>query len=684
MRRELVLALFLSLIVCDPASARPVLTGASSIGLFDANLAYTSGSFLPLSSYDVSSIRPLTTAAWTAAARPVHRVAADGVSLIVVRLRLPGMTTRAVTIDLVSDEPEADPGSLWRIDDGRLVDTSEAGGAIQTSANDAPPLSVPSVVVDGQRYAFALYRAPRNFDTATGSTAHLASRTARIVAHDSGSTLTETLTIVRPLVVFIHGTAADNDTWLPFALWRNSGNEVHGFTGGTLPFQATRISFNWIWNATGGVRDNAVSILTQLTVALRDWREATGAAATQADVVTHSFGGVVARQMIQTQPDPNPLSRRSLENFRTAANWGHGSVHKLITLAATHRGAATANTAAYINAQGSVRGLARETACGEGAYIDKGAIRDQMVLSDALKGLGESRVPGHAIAGAARATLDPSGNYLLSLTALIFADKSDGPYERASSANNSACPSDTLSNYVFNLDPNVPPVLGSGTKCSVVPNYDLVVSVDSALGLMPPTATTTASDLDLVGFLNHSAFHDPTYGSAAIVDKVSERVVFLLTQDTGSQHFASFPAVGSVPPTALEERFTKEFDPAWLEVGTRCPAPSYSATCPAYRALQVIPAQLHLEDSTRMPLTVYGLLDGEWVLAYSPTSKDSTSRNCRITLTTSDSSVATISTNEVTGAQSVVAAGAGATSITVTVQGAGKVSVPVTVADVHD
>jgi pimeloyl-ACP methyl ester carboxylesterase len=572
------------------------------------------------------------------------------------------------------------------IDDGQLVDASVLGGAIDSSrvVTEKPSLSVPSFVVGRRRFAFVLYRAPRNFDTTTGSTAQLESRTVRITAWDASFTITETLTVVRPLVVFIHGTSADNDAWLPFPLWRDSANEVHGFTAGTLPFHATRISFHWIWNATGGVRENAASILAQLVVALRDWSEATGTAATQADVVTHSFGGFIARQVIQTQPDPNPLSRRTLQNFRAAANWGHGSIHKLITLAATHRGAATANTTAYINAKGGTPGLARETACGHGVYIDKGALRDQMVLSEALKALGESRVPGHAIAGAGRAALDPSGSYSQGFLALFFADTFNGPYQQAAGANKSACLTDTLTNYVFNLDPNVPPVSGSDKTCSIEPNYDLVVSVDSSLGLIPPIATTTAADLGLVGFLNHSAIHDPGFGSAAIVEKVSDRVVFLLTRGTTSQYFSYFPAVTSVSATALEERFSKEFEPAWLDVGTRCPSPSYTPGCPAYAELQVIPAHLRLEDSTPMPLLVYGLLDGEWVVAYSPTSSDSTSRNCPIALTSFDPSVAAISANDVTGAQTVVAAGVGATSITVSVRGAGDLVVPVTVTGTED
>jgi hypothetical protein len=206
---------------------------------------------------------------------------------------------------------------------------------------------------------------------------------------------------------------------------------------------------------------------------------------------------------------------------------------------------------------------------------------------------------------------------------------------------------------------------------------------------MPTGATTTALDLDpsgnLIGRLNHLALHDPAFGSAQIVETISDRVAFLLKQATTSPYFSYFPAVNSVPPTPLEERFTQEFDSSLLESGSSCPAPSYDSTCPAYSGVQVVPAQLLLEDSTPTPLYVYGLLDGEWRLAHSPTSSSSTSRNCAVSLSSSDSNVVDFMTNSVTGAQTAVAKGVGIATIEVGVQGVvGTVSVPVTVGRIGD
>ena len=317
--------LLLALLGAALATIKPA--GADSpVQFFDASIAYTSGIFVPVPKYDASTVSPFTTSSWDRSSRSVRRITADGVSLLIVRVQLPRSGATRVNAALVSDHPEADPGSLWTISDQAVVDRSPAGGGVDETSGRTR-LDIPTVIVGHQRYAFFIYRAPRNFDRPTGSTAHVASRTVELVLHAGRQPehpiFREMLTIVRPLVVFVHGTFANNDAWAQFPLWQNSANELQNFQPlpGTLPFAADRISFNWIWNATGGVVENAETILAQLVASVRYWREATGVAATQADVVTHSFGGFVARQTAQTQPDPNPLASDNRRNFRAAANW---------------------------------------------------------------------------------------------------------------------------------------------------------------------------------------------------------------------------------------------------------------------------------------------------------------------------------------------------------------------------
>ena len=658
-------------------------TASPQFQFFDANIRYTSGIFVPLATYTPTSVRPFTTQTWSDSARPVSRVAADGTTLLLIRAELPSGVGSA-TFSVRSEQlPAADPGSLWAVDDHTVVDASSQGGIIDTHPPGPSTLTISTVVVGSRTFAFFLYRAPRNFDG--GATGSLPGRTVSVllVSPSTGPPATiASLTIVRPLVVFVHGTFVDNDAWTSFPLWLESANELDDWqpsSSSTLPFATDRISFNWIWNATGGVVDDAATILPQLVRAVRDWREATGTAATQADVVTHSFGGFVARQVVQTQPDQNPLTPAGNGNFRTAANWGHGAIHKLITLAATHRGSAVANATAFLNRHGLLPGFARFFACLTGQYVDKGALRDQMVLSPALRALGQTRVPGHAVVGSGRAVLDPSGSYTgRARTFGGFLDQPFGPY--ATALHDPSCAYDAFYNFAFNLDKNVPPFTGSGATCSETPNYDLTVSASSSQGHMPEDATTTPADLErssglsLIGKLNHAGFLDPSAGSAAIVGAVSNRLVFLLQQPTTSSSFSPFPAVASAMPTVVEQLFSDLVDPSWLQTGGLCTPPLYRPGCTAaYSRIKVVPERLVLEDSTPAPLYVYGLLNGQWVLAYAPTplvdSPPPVNRNCAVTLVSSAPTVVSFVTNPDTGAKVPVATGIGTATISLTVQG---------------
>ena len=68
--------------------------------------------------------------------------------------------------------------------------------------------------------------------------------------------------------------------------------------------------------------ENGRTILEQLNGHMEYWRTTTLTAGTQADVVTHSFGGFVAREAAQLQADPNPMTFDEAHNFRSASNWG--------------------------------------------------------------------------------------------------------------------------------------------------------------------------------------------------------------------------------------------------------------------------------------------------------------------------------------------------------------------------
>src|SRR5262249_14510186 len=142
-----------------------------------------------------------------------------------------------------------------------------------------------------------------------------------------------------------------------------------------------------------------------------DYRRRTGVAATQVDLVAHGYGGLIARALWQARQDNSFLDGDAGRNFRSAANWGHGLCHKLITLGTPHRGSALANALAHLNANGQVPGRVRELGYLSGEYIDRGGVRDQMILSRVQDRLRTTSVPAHAFIGSGQVELDRTGSY---------------------------------------------------------------------------------------------------------------------------------------------------------------------------------------------------------------------------------------------------------------------------------
>ena len=67
-------------------------------------------------------------------------------------------------------------------------------------------------------------------------------------------------------------------------------------------------------------------MLSQITTFINNFRTARNVAAAQADIVAHSMGGLMTRKVAQ------------LNNFSSAASFGVGPVHKLITIGTPHLG----------------------------------------------------------------------------------------------------------------------------------------------------------------------------------------------------------------------------------------------------------------------------------------------------------------------------------------------------------
>lgn len=575
--------------------------------VFDANIQYTSGVPIPLQA--AGDLGKLTTHEWLTSARSVSRAAADGVTLLLLRVHLSDSDAGPVTFRVEQGSAEGPLGSLWPVDAASLTDTSAEGGARDQLDGGGPPgegpaiLTVPPVEIDDERWAFAIYRTPRNFDLpGAAADGGLPQRTVKLrasIPRSNGPDSEEEhlFSLVRPLVVFVHGTWDKPGTWEQFPVYQGSQKVVdpNAFwiqDAPSAPFYAGRLSFWEVKDAGGSVLLNARWLLPQISRLLDAWRSSAHVAATQIDVVTHSYGGTSMRYVAQTQSDPNPLTRGAV-NYRRLENWGHGYMHKLITLAATHRGSALANHAAKTNK--SSGGLLNKLFASQQHPIDQGAGEDQFVLSEAVRAMRQTRVPGHAFIGSG--DLEHSGAALQSEVIPFsmgwYFDRPGGPYRRAGIPSPDYLHWDfqalrRLSNYVFNLSHT------ARTDELGEPNYDLTVSAVSSRGGMPSGAYSTVQDLDVSG-LEGKVSHLNQTGNADI----SRRVQFLLKQSIGSQYFAYFPAPADAAPTTVEKKLSNrsQFDPAWLQIKSVIPLPASAPGAGLAAARRPAPAKPSLTTS---------------------------------------------------------------------------------------
>ncbi len=146
-----------------------------------------------------------------------------------------------------------------------------------------------------------------------------------------------------------------------------------------------------------------------IQAALTYFRDALGFAATQADVVGHSMGGVLPRVYARGAPlperaaDADPLSPGA-GWYRRADNFHQGDINRLITIGSTHKGSHVPGFLQHFKRLNPVTGdvFWRVGNWLSDGKVARGAFTDQIPASLALLGLGPTRVPAHAIAAVAK------------------------------------------------------------------------------------------------------------------------------------------------------------------------------------------------------------------------------------------------------------------------------------------
>lgn len=242
-------------------------------------------------------VRPPTAALATAGA-PVHSVAADGVTQVLLRAKVGGAGTASFSVvgGLASD------GSL------SANATTLAWGPTVTN--------LATSIIGGQHYVFALYRSPPDFNRGGDETAK--TRTATITmtfTPASGAVVNQSVTIGigRPPVVVVH------DLWSSCVGWIDNPGSIMSreILPQDQPFALTCVAYDATFHK--GLVANRTFVAEFVTQALEKQRE-TGVAVTQVDVIGHGVGGILARRYID---EPS---------FARFDNFNAGSFNRLILL----------------------------------------------------------------------------------------------------------------------------------------------------------------------------------------------------------------------------------------------------------------------------------------------------------------------------------------------------------------
>lgn len=582
-----------------------VRTKAPILESFDANPHFTFPNLLPLdesSEYFLESLADFEPLGLGEDENPqVSAIAADGVSLLLLRVTFPEAVEGQVTftLDHPADGPRAPLGTLWAVDSVDL--RSEEGDAgdwdLEAPAGNTS-VSVETFSHDQKAYAFALYRAPRNFDW-DESAIPGASRTDRIrpvtikadfssdsSGESNGATMYKGVYVVRPPVLLVHGIWDSPSGWDNFPLWKGSANEENAFLSldPNYPFIAYRPSY-WI-NNDGRLATNARIILGEFYRIISEFRTTSAfnpygisrIAAAQADVVTHSYGGPITRMAAQLAPDNDPRTIAGATNFRNRYNWGYGYIHKLITVSGPHKGSPMSAHTARVNEMSGGLLATLPVLFGREQRIHCGGLADLHVVSPVLQSLEEARFPCHAVVGSGVYENSVPGNaesFWIPLEHVPFraihyfaslAEEWPNPYSDAGPPELGVgqpplipmpplLPETArrLVNYIFN-SPLEEDAYEAGAQPTIDnprpwpqgdgPNYDLSVRLSSMLGGLDSDSDAVTDilklDPDAVGKLTH--LHE--LGEEVIELPITIR--FLLQQPAKSSYFGRFPAVADI------------------------------------------------------------------------------------------------------------------------------------------
>lgn len=301
--------------------------------------------------------------------KPVNGLAADGVTPVVLRSHVPGPGEVMFTITTNG--------------------TAEEVGTLQSIGGDETGtiLSVPTTELsNGQYTAFAILTAPLDFCRDPSDY----SRTTRPISIQGEFTpaaggppvlvFSRDIDLYRPPVMLLHGLWSKSRTWT----WDWVSNV-------DSPFEVYPKDYSLHEGASKPFSDNISKARKGVVSAVKKLRSQ-GIAATQADVIGHSMGGLLSRLYIADVEN----------NYFRDDNFGVGDIHKLVTVDTPHQGSGLAN--ALVREDGSLTELGSMLDRGFSLFrlklrVAGGAIFDMRRDSYWISTLPAADVPAHAIAG---------------------------------------------------------------------------------------------------------------------------------------------------------------------------------------------------------------------------------------------------------------------------------------------
>jgi len=306
--------------------------------------------------------------------KDVKGVAADGAVKILIRVRVGSKTSSQATVTFSLKSDDGAIGTSGQpFYDGKFSQIDNTGSLDSRFTLDTR---------DARRgqVAFILYTAPDDFvRTVSDETGVMRIISPSIIIDGKKLPFDHQIEIVRPPIMLLHGLWSNRHTW-------------------TWPLVKDP-RFNEIIHLEDYKKTNASAFLTNLNVprvgvqrALELVREK-GHAATRADVIAHSMGGILSRLYISSFLDMIEYERKD--------NFDDGDIHKLITVDTPHQGSPWGNFLEDNINNGGITMLAiRDTQLTpRGFCTNCGAVRDLKTNGEILSNLPEVSVPSHAVVG---------------------------------------------------------------------------------------------------------------------------------------------------------------------------------------------------------------------------------------------------------------------------------------------